>query len=178
MRRVLLPALLTVVPLFTATAARADWPTVAGTTTLSGSATGYVTVRLPQPISFPLAGSDENDQPGLKVRLRGSGRLFGAIVREVAPGDDDPAQLMMTSGDGDGDPQDTTLIPVSGFPKFQQNAPPPPYTMPAGGDRLYLLPHRAPGRAGIPLARHSRRAGLAPRRPGPPPAGPRSAVRS
>ena len=162
MRRVLLPALLTVVPLFTATAARADWPTVAGTTTLSGSATGYVTVRLPQPISFPLAGSDENDQPGLKVRLRGSGRLFGAIVREVAPGDDDPAQLMMTSGDGDGDPQDTTLIPVSGFPKFQQNAPPPPYTMPAGEYRLYLLADGAPVQADITFPGYAGAASFAP----------------
>jgi len=130
---------------------RADWPAVAGTTTLTGSRTGYVTVRLPQPISFPLTSSSENDVPGLKVRLRGSGRLYGAILREVAPGDDDPAQLMMTSGDGDGDPQDTTLIPVSGFPQFQggPNAPPPEYTMPAGEYRLYLLADGAPVQADI-----------------------------
>src|SRR3954452_14832509 len=162
MRRLRLPVVLVTLGLIAPGSARADWPSVAGTTTVSGSQTGYVTVRLPQPVSFPLPSSDENQGRGLKTRLRGSGRLFGAIVREVAPGDDDPAQLMMTSGDGDGDPQETTLIPVSGSRKFQENAPPPPYTMPAGEYRLYLLADGAPVQADITFAGYAGAASFAP----------------
>src|SRR3954468_22008294 len=151
MRRLRLPAVLVTLGLIAPGSARADWPSVAGTTTLSGSQTGYVTVRLPQPISFPLTSSDENQGPGLKIRLRGSGRLYGAIVREVAPGEDDPAQLMMTSGDGDGDPQETTLVAVSGYPEVSggENQPPPVYTMPAGEYRLYLIADGKPVQADI-----------------------------
>src|SRR4051795_3528260 len=140
MRRLRLPVVLVTLGLIAPGSARADWPSVTGTTTLSGSQTGYVTVRLPQPISFPLTSSDENQGPGLKIRLRGSGRLYGAIVREVAPGDDDPAQLIMTSGDGDGDAQDVTMVPVGGYPEVREGqTEQPPYTMPAGEYRLYLL---------------------------------------
>src|SRR4051812_36389510 len=100
MRRLCLPPVLVTLALFAPASAHADWPSVAGTTTLTGSQTGYATVRLPQAVSFPLTSSDENAAPGLKVSLRGAGRLYGAMVREIAPGDDNPAQLMMTSGDG------------------------------------------------------------------------------
>src|SRR3954452_17195417 len=125
--------------LLAAAPAYADWPALGASTTIEGSTTGFAEVRVPHAVS--LAASDEDSVA--HVRLQGTGRLYGVVLRQDDPSTDDPVELMETSGDGDGDPPVTPLWQVGGVPR--NGAP----VLPAGNYRLSLIADGKPVTAEI-----------------------------
>src|SRR5918997_6195544 len=82
MRARLLSVLTAAAALVVAAPASADWPALSGTTTIEGSKTGYTLLRVAQPITL--------DWGDLEFDVEGKGRLYGAVLREQAPGKKQP----------------------------------------------------------------------------------------
>ena len=139
--RILLP-LVAACLLMAAAPAHAAWPSLAGSTTIEGSKSGYATVRLDRPVEIDLFD-------GIPLKISGAGRFYGVSLRQEGATAERGFSAMALYGDGMEAYEETRLSPWIGDEGFDEERE--TVTMPAGVYRLHVIADGKPVRATLSL---------------------------
>jgi hypothetical protein len=122
--------------------AHAAWPSLAGSTTIEGSKSGYATVKLDRPVELDM-------WDGIPLKISGGGRFYGVSLRQEGARGEKGFSAIALLGEGMESFESDRMSPWVSEEDFESERE--TVTLPAGLYRLHLIADGKPVRATLSL---------------------------